>query len=179
MKIRRILAALAIVAALGMLASGCGQSNEQMETSSCPGSKDSKGCDMECAVTCSGAEGTSEYVVTCAGHDGDGEKTCTVTCTGAEGEKTCTVTCDGTEGEKTCTVTCDGTEGEKTCTVTCDGTEGEKTCTVTCDDKTMTCEHADGEECTCAPVSMSGCPGAKVSGTCPMSAAAKDEGTTK
>ena len=89
---RRAFVALAIVAGLGVLLTGCAQSDEQAESSSCsssadgrPGTCEGKDGDMECVVTCSGAEGSSEYIVTCEGHDGSSE--CTVTCEGIKGGK--------------------------------------------------------------------------------------------
>ena len=150
MKTKHAFVALAIVAGLGVLLAGCAQSDEQAETSSCSASAggvsvacEGKDGEMECVVTCSGAEGSSEYVVTCEGHDGSAE----------------------------CTVTCEGAEGGVECTVTCEGPDGNKEFTITCDGKTVTCEHADGEECTCKPAMTSGCPSmvktADAAGTCP------------
>ncbi len=148
-KTRRVLVALAIVAGLGILLTGCTQSDEQAETSSCSDSADGisitcegKDGELECVVTCSGTEGSLEYIVTCEGHDGSRE----------------------------CTVTCEGTEGGADCTVTCEGADGKRGFTITCDGETVTCEHADGEACTCQPAATSGCPGmiktADAGGTC-------------
>jgi hypothetical protein len=159
MKTKHVLVVLAIVAGFGVLLAGCGQSEQQAETSSCSASAEGipvtcegKGDEMECVVTCSGAEGSSEYVVTCEGHDGSSE--CTVTCQGAEGDMECTVTCEGAEGSTEFTITCDG--------------------------KTVTCEHADGQKCTCAPATTSGCPSmtkmADAGGACPGMTEAVDSG---
>jgi len=150
MKTRYVLAMLAIVAGLGVLLTGCGQSEQQAEASSCSSAAEGisvtgegNGDEMECVVPCSGAEGSSEYVVTCEGHDGSSE----------------------------CTVTCEGAEGDMECTVTCEGTKGSTEFTITCDGKTVTCEHADGQKCTCAPATTSGCPSmakmADAGGACP------------
>jgi hypothetical protein len=156
METRYVLVMLAIVACLGVLLAGCGQSEQQAETSSCSASAkgisvtcEGKGDEMECVVTCSGAEGSSESVMTCEGHDGSSE--CTVTCEGHDGSSECTVTCEGHDGSSECTVTCEGAEGDMKCSVMCEGAEGSKEFTITCDGKTVTCEHADGEKCTCAP----------------------------
>ncbi len=137
MKARYVLLTLAIVAGLGVLLAGCGQSDQEAVASSCSASAegisvtcDGKGDEMDCVVTCTGAEGSSEYIVTCDGHDGPSE----------------------------CTGTCEGVEGDMECTVTCEGAEGEKEFTITCDGKTVTCEHADGEKCTCEIATVSGCP---------------------
>ncbi len=159
METRYVLVMLAIVACLGVLLAGCGQSEQQAETSSCSASAEGisvtcegKGDEMECVVTCSGAEGSSEYVMTCEGHDGSSE----------------------------CTVTCEGHDGSSECTVTCEGAEGSKEFTITCDGKTVTCEHADGEKCTCAPATAPGCPSmterADASGACPGMTEAVDSG---
>ena len=159
MKTRRVFVAVAIVAGLGILLAGCAQSDDQAETSSSSASAgrlsvtcEGKDGEVECTVACSGAEGSSEYVVTCEGHEGSGEYT----------------------------VTCEGAEGGAECTVTCEGPDGKKEFTITCDGKTVTCEHADGEECTCKPAATSGCPGmaktADAGGTCPGMAKAADSG---
>jgi hypothetical protein len=159
MKTRYVLAMLAIVAGLGVLLTGCGQSEQQAEASSCSSSAEGisvtcegKGDEMECVVTCSGAEGSSEYVVTCEGHDGSSE----------------------------CTVTCEGAKGDMECTVTCEGAEGSTEFTITCDGKTVTCEHADGQKCTCAPAAISGCPSmakmADAGAACPGMTEAVDSG---
>ena len=148
MKTRYVLVMLAIVACLGVLLAGCGQSEQQAETSSCSASAEGisvtcegKGDDMECVVTCSGAEGSSEYVMTCEGHDGSSE-----------------------------------------CTVMCEGAEGPKEFTITCDGQTVTCEHADGEECTCTPATASGCPSmakmVEAGGACPGMTEAVDSGSS-
>ncbi len=160
MKTRRAFVALAIVAGLGVLLTGCAQSDEQAESSSCSSSADGlpvtcegKDGDMECVVTCSGAEGSSEYIVTCEGHDGSSE----------------------------CTVTCEGTDGGTECMVTCEGTDGKKEFTITCDGETVTCEHADGTECTCKPTA-SGCPSMVkaegAGGTCPGMAKTTESGAS-
>ncbi len=161
MKTRYVLVTLAIVAGLSILLAGCGQSDQQAEASSCSASAEGisvtcegKGDEMECVVTCSGAEGSSEYVMTCEGHDGSSE----------------------------CTVTCEGAEGDMECTVTCEGAEGSKEFTITCDGKTVTCEHADGEKCTCAPATASGCPSmtkmADAGGACPGMTETVDSGSS-
>ncbi len=172
METRYVLVMLAIVACLGVLLAGCGQSEQQAETSSCSASAEGisvtcegKGDEMECVVTCSGAEGSSEYVMTCEGHDGSSE---------------CTVTCEGHDGSSECTVTCEGAEGDMKCTVMCEGAEGSKEFTITCDGKTVTCEHADGEKCTCAPAAAPGCPSmterADATAACPGMTEAVDSG---
>jgi hypothetical protein len=161
MRTRYVLVVFALVAGLGILLAGCSQNDQEAEVSSCSGSAEGisvtcegKGDEMDCVVTCSGAEGSSEYVVTCEGHDGSSE----------------------------CTVTCEGDKDEMVCTVTCEGVEGSKEFTITCDGQTVTCEHADGEECTCAPSTASGCPSmakmAEAGGACPGITQAVDSGSS-
>jgi hypothetical protein len=66
------------------------------------------------------------------------------------------------------------------CTVTCEAAQGSKEFTITCDGKTVTCEHADGQKCTCAPATTSGCPSmikmADAGAACPGMTEAVDSG---
>jgi hypothetical protein len=158
--------AIVIVIGLGVLLAGCGQSDEQVagteerSEEGCSASCAHKGDDMECAVTCSGAEGKEMTCTATCEHAEDG--TCTITCGGE------TVTCQRSE-DGTCTVECGG------CTITCEKNE-DGTCTVTCDGKTVECPHADGEKCGCGHAAASGCPGmarSGKSGGCPGSGATK------
>jgi len=153
----RLTFALVAIFALGLFAAGCGQNDEQAETTL-----------------------TEEIEVTCSTEDG--EMTCGVDCAcltdGAEG----TSTCSGADGEHECEVTCERHGEEVTCTVTC---EGEKKVVVNKDGETVTCEHPDGS-CTCKVVktdktvektggcpsktaASGGCPGSET-GSCPVGA---------
>jgi len=141
---RLLTVTIVILAALGLLLSGCSQSEEQAETSACSVTCEGKGDDMDCTVTCAGMEGKSEY---------------TVTCDGCEDSSDCTMTCEGTDGEMECTVTCDGK------TVTCEHADGG-TCTCTMVEETAGCPGAK------AIAEGGTCP-SKAAGTCPMSSAAE------